>query len=110
MRLTPRHLEYWRQRKLVPAWAAKIETHPLSKEPRVSIDEIVNLNAGPLKRKGYEFDANNAVSLMKLARKNGWLIECMQRCAYGPHRHQNKKRASYCAKWLRKLGQWPWTF
>jgi hypothetical protein len=104
VRLTNDHLTYWRQRKSNPRWASNIPRKSGTSERRVSIDTVVNQHAGPVDLQKDHFEAGNAVSLLKLARKNGDLLECMARCAWGPHRHQHLKRAAYCSRWLKKLG------
>lgn len=100
MRLTQQHLNYWRQRQRQPGWVSKIKRSAYSAEQRVSIDEIVNANAGIRP----SLAAHNTLSLLSLARKNGDLLNCMWRCAFGPHRGQHVRRSRWCEKWLRKLG------
>lgn len=108
MNITQRHLDYWRQRKINPRWADQIKRYPTwvgkaklgVPERRISIDEIVNLNAGPMTRD----TLSNTISLLKLARKNGDLLDCMARCCTGHSAKQYPRRAASCRKWLPRLG------
>ena len=64
MRLTKEHLK-WYQQQQVPQWGNDLQqTYP------VSIDRIVNLNAG-IKVTGQKYlDDHNAIALLQLVRKN----------------------------------------
>lgn len=97
MNLTKSHLTYWRERKGNPSWASTLSQHL---KPTVTIDRIVNENAG-IK---LDVDAHSVIALLRLARKNKDLVPCMFACAYGPYRHQHVKRQHACARWLKKMG------
>ena len=103
MKITIEHLNYWRERKSTPRWASALPVSRFNPEPagpRVSIHRIVNLNAGL----GSTRCASNTLYVIWLARKNGNLFDCIERCsknASGNH----PRRAAWCKKWLKRLEQ-----
>lgn len=106
MRLTDTHLRYWQERQRIPSWVAKIQrgkslpswTPPPPGTPRVSIHEIVNLNAGPVKR-GAEA---NTLTLLRSARRLGNLVEFLNSVAENDN-PASVRRARWCKKWLVRI-------
>jgi hypothetical protein len=104
MNITQEHLTYWRERKSTPRWASALPASRLNPEPagpRVSIDRIVNLNA---KLGAKRCASNNTIYLLRLARQNGDLLGCIERCSYNANGN-HPRRAAWCKKWLKRLGQ-----
>ena len=95
------HLQYWRQKKAEPRWADALVT----KERRISIDCVINANAG-IKVRDYEIDAGNVLEILRLAGKRGKadLLEKLRRMSVSPGTViRPERRASYCKKWLARI-------
>jgi hypothetical protein len=104
MNITQEHLSYWRERKSTPRWASVLPVSHFNPEPagpRVSIHRIVNLNAGLGTKR---CASNNTIYLLRLARKNGNLLDCIKSCAER-HPSNHPRRAAWCKKWLKRLEQ-----
>lgn len=96
MHLTPIHLHYWEQRKAPsPSWARH-----LKRNPRVTIDEIINLNA----RVRFDYSSSNTLHLLKRATTHDELCTRLRELALEPGTViRPERRAGYCAKWLHRL-------
>lgn len=102
MKLSPCHLEYWRQVKQpVPTWGAKLA----EQRRRPSIDELVNAHAG-IRINDYELQAHNTLGILRSARKRGALLHQLQQMALrtetaiDPH-----IRLRYCRRWLKRMNE-----
>lgn len=116
MNLTTTHLTYWRERQRVPRWArdilAKKEAHALryaflapTARFTVSIDAIVNVNAGTGSR---PHDAAMLCHLLRMARKHSGATgqrALLVKLRLDPYPTDSPKRRAYASRWLRKLAK-----
>lgn len=95
MRLTPRHLEYWTQRRAPrPSWARAIV-----RERQITIDEMINLNAGLR----LPSDISNTLVLLR-GRTGEALYARLAQLARSPGTTiRPGRRAGSCARWLQRL-------
>src|SRR5512145_101201 len=104
MKITDTHLAYWRERKAQPTWAPAVRLTGGLYD--VSIDRVVNTNAG-VRRTDGEIAANNLLVLLRLNYKRGGtegMIIALRNMAFSSRCvHRPKRRAAWCKKWLRRI-------
>lgn len=111
MKLSTLHVDYWRERQREPQWVATLlDEHArkqrgmfaVNKRRTVSIDSIINANAGGMRR---PHDASGLLFILHLARKRDAIAEVLQRVAWSSDLSPSNtaRRRAYARKWLRKL-------
>lgn len=111
MKLSKLHVKYWRERQREPEWVDAVfaelshkQRFTLYKTPRheVTIDQIVNTNAQGM-ASGRNTEAQNVLSILRLAARNGGLRECLERMARNHYGDSSKRRIGYARKWLGRI-------
>lgn len=106
-KLSKAHYDFWATRQRLPNWA-----RPLFDSPRVSIDNIVELNAG-IEKTREERDRENATaglcSFIRGWRRNkGESVDIsLWKYAASETQENHQKRAAYARRWANRLHrQW----
>ena len=109
MKITAAHLQFWRERKSNPAWAAQVELKPMQSKP-VSVHALINAQAG--KPKASVREINNMVNVLRRAYRNehelrveGEFLRCLSSYALPRYSTTSRRQAATARKWLAKIGR-----
>lgn len=108
MKLTPHHLEYYRQQKApVPGWASELSG---SSNRNVSVHALINIQAGVAREKTRDpsYVIHNTMNILRsVQRREGseGLRKSLMGMAAAPGCFgRPERRAASCRKWLARLG------